>query len=357
MSQPQSVLLIDNRSERRAEIAALVRTQYEVQEFATCQLAKEAVDSQTACVIIAGDATGDPAGRDAMIAMAPVIAVVSDPADTEAALTAGCFDCLTGAELPPFRLLHSIARATELTQLRRTVANQADDIATAKRELQEFAYAISHDLQEPLRSIIGFCGLLEKEAEGALSESGQRFLGIVVQCGYRAKQMIEDLLKYSRIESRGEPLQPTPAANCVSDATQSLQSAIRSSGAEITCGELPAIQADYWQIVTLIEELIGNAIKFRREETPQIRIQATRQGDLVEFSVADNGIGMEERFQEDVFKVFRRLHTREEYPGTGIGLAICKRIVERHGGTIRIDASGESGAIVYLTLPVSVSEA
>jgi len=358
MTQPENILLIDSQAPRRGTIADLLSTQYCVVQADSAAAGLQAAEPhEFLCVLVV-----EPAAEGSQLAwnaelgeLASTIAVVASSL-AEAAVTAGYYDWVDAADIQPFTLLHAVNRAVGHTQLSQTVAQQAETIQGSKLELQQFAYAISHDLQEPLRSIIGFSGLLEKEANKNLSERAQHFLNVVVTCSYRIQQMIEDLLAYSRIESRGEAFKNIPARKCFDDATLSQNKAITSSEANITCGELPAIYADHWQIVTLLEHLISNSIKFRSEELPQIHLEARPVGSDYEFIITDNGIGMEPRFKENVFKVFRRLHTREEYPGTGIGLALCKRIVQRHGGNIEIDSSPGKGAIVKFRLPASKEE-
>jgi PAS domain S-box-containing protein len=231
-----------------------------------------------------------------------------------------------------------------------------DELKRSNEDLQQFAYAASHDLQEPLREVAGFVKLLEKRSGGQLDEKAQEFMKYIVDGVKRMKELIHDLLEYSRLETQGKELKPVDSSKSLAKALSNLGAGIRESGTVITHEDLPTVKADRIQMVSLFQNLIGNAIKFRRTETSRVHISAERKGEEWVFSVHDNGIGIDPKFAERIFLVFQRLHGREEFPGTGIGLAICKRIVERHGGRIWVKSEPGKGSTFFFTLPLTEGE-
>ncbi len=221
-------------------------------------------------------------------------------------------------------------------------------------ELQRFAYVASHDLQEPLRSIISFSQLLEKRYRGELGQDADEYIAFIVEGGNRMQALIRDLLTFSRVETAAKPLAPTETCAVVADAVRSMDAALRDAGATVEVGELPRAMADAAQLEQVFANLISNALKYGREGVPPVvRISARREGPMVEFAVADNGIGIEAAYFDRIFEMFQRLHTHDQYEGTGIGLAVVKRIVERHGGRVRVESTPGEGSTFSFTLPAA----
>jgi len=225
----------------------------------------------------------------------------------------------------------------------------------SNRELEQFAYVASHDLQEPLRMVASFTQLLADRYGGQLDQDARDFIAYAVDGATRMKQLIDDLLAYSRVTSAGRSPAVVDTRNAVSLSLRNLEAAVREAGAEVDYGALPQVLADSGQIVQLFQNLVGNAIKFRTPGVPpRVHIEARRAPDEPHqwlFRVADNGIGIDPKFFERVFAIFQRLHSRREYPGTGIGLALCRRIVERYGGRIWIESEPGKGTAFLFTLP------
>ena len=228
-----------------------------------------------------------------------------------------------------------------------------DDLARSNRELEQFAYIVSHDLQEPLRMVAGYMDLLVRRYSDRLDDDAREFIDYAVDGARRMRRLIEDLLEYSRVGTRGQRLQPVSLDKAVDDALANLQVAIEECGAIITRDQMPTVLGDHAQLAQLYQNLIGNAIKFRGDETPRIYLGAQRDGETWRLSVADNGIGIAPEEHERIFVLFQRLHARDEYPGTGIGLAVCRRIVERHGGKLRVQAEEDEGATFHFNLSVA----
>lgn len=226
----------------------------------------------------------------------------------------------------------------------------------SNQELEQFAYVASHDLQEPLRAITGYTQLLVNEYGDRFDETAQEYAGFVIDGAKRMQQLIQDLLAYSRVGTRGKEFAPTDCNVVLKQVLQNLQVAITDNQATITADRLPTINADQNQLVQLLQNLIGNAIKFYRNEPPQIYLTAAQQNNYWLFQVRDNGIGIKPQYLERIFEIFKRLHTRREYPGTGIGLAICKKIVTRHGGRIWAESEPGMGTTFYFTFPLNVHE-
>jgi light-regulated signal transduction histidine kinase (bacteriophytochrome) len=206
-------------------------------------------------------------------------------------------------------------------------------------------------LQEPLRMVASFTQLLAKRYRGKLDQDADEFIGYAVDGATRMQRLINDLLAYSRVGTRGKAFQPKDANAVFRQARDNLVKAIEDSGVIIFQDPLPTVQGDETQLIQLFQNLMANAIKFRGPAPPQIHISATKNGREWVFAVNDNGIGIAPEHQERIFSIFQRLHQRSEYPGTGIGLAICKKIVERHGGRIWIESQAGQGATFYFTIP------
>lgn len=217
-------------------------------------------------------------------------------------------------------------------------------------ELQQFAYVASHDLQEPLRMIASFLQLLYSRYSGKLDSDAKEFIDFAVDGANRMQAMINDLLLYSRVGTRGKDFSSVDCEQILHKVLDTLQITIRETGARVTYGTLPVIEGDQSQMNQLFQNLISNAIKFRGERPPQIHVQAERAGGEWRFSVSDNGIGIDPEFRDRIFIIFQRLHGNTEYPGTGIGLAVCKRIIERHGGRLWVESKPGEGSTFYFTI-------
>jgi signal transduction histidine kinase len=228
---------------------------------------------------------------------------------------------------------------------------QADVLERSNQELQQFAYIASHDLQAPLRSISGFVQLLQQTHDGQLDNEANDWIKRTVASVQQMQVMIRDILAYSRVDSRIGPLEPTPLAGVFDEVSEVLGDSIRDAGAIVTCGELPTVMGDRSQFVQLLQNLIGNALKYHGDQSPRVHVSAEKKGKEWVVAVQDNGIGIEPQQEERIFGIFRRLHSQNEYPGTGIGLAICRRVVERHGGRIWVNSTPGQGSTFYFTIP------
>ncbi|HNV87239.1 MAG TPA: ATP-binding protein, partial [Candidatus Omnitrophota bacterium] len=227
------------------------------------------------------------------------------------------------------------------------------DLSRSNAELEQFAYIASHDLQEPLRMVASYVQLLAQRYKGKLGTDADEFIGFAVDGALRMRMLINDLLEYSRIGTRGTPFVPVDCRVVLGWARENLKVAIEESGAQIDAGELPEIIADANQMLRLLQNLIANAIKFRKkDEALRILISAREEPGEWLFSVRDRGIGFDMKYAERIFGIFQRLHGREEYSGSGIGLAVCKKIVERHGGRIWAESEAGQGTVFYFTIPI-----
>jgi len=227
------------------------------------------------------------------------------------------------------------------------------ELARSNQELEQFAYIVSHDLQSPLRTMSGFAQLLNKSYRDTLDERADGFIQEIVDGAGEMKRLIDDLLQLSRVQRHQRVPEPTHCSEMLDEALGNLRAAIEESGAVVKRGDLPKIPVNRSQFVQLFQNLISNAIKYRGEEAPRIDVAAERRGDDWRFSFRDNGIGIDSEHLDRVFVIFQRLHAREEYSGTGIGLAICKKIVEIHGGRIWAESEPGKGSTFYFTIPAS----
>jgi PAS domain S-box-containing protein len=241
---------------------------------------------------------------------------------------------------------------TQRREIEKTLQRIAAELARSNKDLDQFASVASHDLQEPLRTVSGFVQLLQKKYANQSDAETDTFIKYAVDGTKRMETMITDLLAYARVTSRSGKLASTDANAALGQALDNLQASIQEKGAEIVHGELPTVRADASQLAQLFQNLIGNALKFHGEAPPKIHVDARREGHYWQFSVRDNGIGIDATFQNQIFEVFQRLHTRQQYDGTGIGLAICKKIVDRHGGRIWVESEPGQGATFHFTIPI-----
>jgi signal transduction histidine kinase len=226
----------------------------------------------------------------------------------------------------------------------------SSDLERSNKDLEQFSYFVSHDLQEPLRAVVGFLSYLKRDI-ASLSEEAQDDINEAVAGARRMQNLIQGLLAYSRVGRKGAPFVPVDLKEAVNDAMANLGAAIAESNAQIAVEELPVVMADKTQMSLLFQNLIGNAIKYRGRKQPIIRVWARRGDRQWIISVSDNGIGFDPIFSDKIFQIFQRLQTREEYTGTGIGLALCKRIVEWHGGRIWVESKPGEGSTFLFTLP------
>jgi len=240
------------------------------------------------------------------------------------------------------------AARARLEEAKHLLEAQAEELTRSNRDLEQFAYVASHDLQEPLRKVASFCQLLQRRYAGQLDERADQYIYFAVDGAQRMQRLINDLLAFSRIGRVTTAFVDVDLNRVVDDVITQRE----PSSGRITRGELPVVRGEEPLLTALVSNLIGNALKFRKPDTPiEIRVDAGRTGDEWELSVRDNGIGIGAQFSEKVFVIFQRLHSKEAYPGTGIGLAICKKIVEYHGGRIWVDTDHQDGTLIRFTLP------
>jgi len=244
-----------------------------------------------------------------------------------------------------------LGQVVERNRAQQELARKAEDLARSNADLELFAYVASHDLQEPLRMVASYTQLLARRYKGKIDAEADEFIGFAVDGATRMQQLIRDLLSYSRLTTTAKKHSFTSAAAACSAALENLREPVESSNALVRVETLPTVLADTAQLTQLFQNLIGNAIKYRNERQPEIRVAAKPNGNEWTFSVQDNGIGIEPQYSERIFQMFQRLHTRGEYSGTGIGLALCKKIVERHGGKIWVESQPGHGSTFLFTIP------
>jgi len=228
------------------------------------------------------------------------------------------------------------------------------ELLRSNEELQQFAYVCSHDLQEPLRVISGFTQLLGTRYKGKLDEKADLFIGFIVDGSKRMQDLINDLLIYSRVNSEIREFGIVETAKALEMAKANLQLLIEETGATVTAGELPTVKGDIPQFMQLFQNLLANALKFRSNEPISINVSANRDGDFWQFAVSDNGVGLDMQYAERIFVIFQRLHRKETYPGSGLGLAVCRKIVIRHGGRIWVQSEPGKGTTFYFTIPAMI---
>lgn len=261
-------------------------------------------------------------------------------------------------ELKGKTVFHAIMRdVTEIRQAGERLKLALEEVSRSNRELEQFAYVASHDLQEPLRMVGSYVQLLARRYKGRLDSDADDFIAYAVDGAARMQAMINDLLNYSRIGRQGELFVKVDFTKALEAALANLKAVIDENSAELTCDPLPVLLADPLQITQLFQNLISNAIRYRSKTIPKIHISAVQEPGQWLFSVKDNGIGLDPQYKERIFMIFQRLHGREDYPGTGIGLAICKKIVERHGGNIWVESVPGQGAVFFFTITEKIKGA
>jgi signal transduction histidine kinase len=248
------------------------------------------------------------------------------------------------------RALREKSERTLRRQAEEDLARKVDELARSNSDLEQFAYVASHDLQEPLRMVTAYTQLLAERYRGKLDENADKFIAYAIEGAQRMQVLIHDLLEFSRVGGT----EASESADCnevVKEVLQALAQAIEGSGAIVSHGELPSVWAERSQVAQVFQNLIGNALKFRWKEPPLVSVRAEKTDQHWQFSVSDNGIGIAPEYAETIFVVFHRLHGRSDYPGNGIGLAICKKIVEHNGGKIWVESEAGSGSTFKFTLP------
>ncbi len=240
----------------------------------------------------------------------------------------------------------------QLQERNEAIKQRTEELERSNQELEQFAYVASHDLQEPLRTIAGYLQLIERRYKGKLDKDADEFIAYAVNGAHRLGVIINDLLAFSRVGTRGKPFVQVNAVEVVDEVLQGMKASIDNAEARIEIGKLPEISADPNQFRQLMQNLISNGLKFRHpDRTPVIRVEATKTDGSWTFSVQDNGIGFEPQYEEKIFMAFKRLHTQDKYPGSGIGLAICRKIVQRHGGRIWAESVPGEGSTFKFTIP------
>ncbi|WP_372664314.1 sensor histidine kinase [Amycolatopsis kentuckyensis] len=250
------------------------------------------------------------------------------------------------------RILDEVA---ELERAHTLLDRRTHELERSNADLEQFAYVASHDLQEPLRKVASFCQLLQRRYEGLLDERGEQYIEYAVDGAKRMQVLINDLLAFSRVGRKPAEHVVVDAGRLVDDALANLEVALSLSGGKVDRGELPEVRVEPALMTAVFQNLIGNALKFKGETPPEVRVAADRDSDDWVFTVSDNGIGIDAEYAERVFALFQRLHTRSAYPGTGIGLALCRRIVEHHGGRIWLDTEAENTTFRF-TLPAATED-
>jgi light-regulated signal transduction histidine kinase (bacteriophytochrome) len=253
--------------------------------------------------------------------------------------------------IAPFLYFLILRELKDRRRVEKAMEQRSRELTRSNAELEQFAYVVSHDLREPLRMIHVFLQLLDKRYRGRLDNEADEFIGFTVDGAARMQKMINDLLDYSRVGSRGREL-PVKSDAALKQALDNLMMVITECGAIVTQSPLPTVVADESQLVRLFQNLVANAVKFHGKDLPRVHVGAVRQKEEWLFSVCDNGIGIAPEHFERIFLIFKRIYSQSEYPGTGIGLAVCKKIVEQHGGRIWVESQLGVGTTFFFTLPL-----
>ena len=251
----------------------------------------------------------------------------------------------------PLRFPGALTDITERKENQQRLEETIDKLETSNERLEQFAYAASHDLQEPLRMVSSYLRLIQRRYEDVLDDEGEEYLEFAINGADRMRDMIDALLDYSRVQTQGDPLEPLDLDSVFQDTLSDLDYQIERSDAEITSETLPQVRGDPQQLRQLFQNLVENAITYSGDDPPRIYVTAERDGSDWIVSVRDEGIGIDPDDQERIFEVFQRLHSREEYPGSGVGLALCQRIIERHDGEIWVESEPGEGATFSFSLP------
>ncbi len=323
VGRPMRMLIPDERANEEVDILARIRRGESVNHFDTVRLRK---DGTRVDVSVGISPVKD--ARGIIIGASNIARDISQRKQAEAKLA---------------------AQAEELSR-------QAEELARSNADLEQFAYVASHDLQEPLRMVTAYTQLLAERYKNKLDESADKFIGYAQDGAIRMQVLIQDLLAFSRVGRKEDAISTVDCGAVMEEVKQLLSSAIAESNAVISYRELPKVEAVHTQMVQLFQNLLGNAIKFRGKDTPRILVDATRKNGQWLFTVKDNGIGIAPEYAENIFVIFQRLHARAEYPGNGIGLAICKKIVERYGGKIWVESQSGAGSAFRFTVPVRASQ-
>jgi light-regulated signal transduction histidine kinase (bacteriophytochrome) len=251
-------------------------------------------------------------------------------------------------------ITHFVAIKQDITERKRAQADlqrTAQDLDRSNRDLEQFAYIASHDLQEPLRAVGGYVRLIQRRFPKDMDPKAVQFINGAAEGADRMERLITDLLAFSRVGTHGGAFSTASLDAVLSEALRNLHSSIESAQAKVTSDALPTLAVDATQMMQIFQNLIGNAIKFHSKRPPEIHVSAKKEPGRWVFSVRDNGIGIEPQYYDRIFQIFQRLHTRRHYPGTGIGLAICKKMIERHDGAIWVESTPGQGSTFYFSLP------
>ncbi len=295
--------------------------------------------------------------KDPRLADIPVLLISGERlADEDRA--AGLRSGALGYLLKPFSDIELLAQVHLLDQLGRThqkLKRRNAELEASNRELEQFAYVVSHDLKEPLRTISGYCDLLGRRYGDQLDEKAGGYVKLAVRGALRMQRLIDDLLAYSHVGKTNRPMEDVDLAEVLAEVMAGLEAAVEEGQATVEVGDLPTVRGNRLMLTQLFQNLLGNAIKFRGESPPVVRIVASQTNGRWQIWVADNGIGIESRHFDRIFGVFQRLHQKEEYSGTGIGLAICRKIVDYHGGRIWPESEPGKGTTFHIELPARSS--
>lgn len=368
----------DDDADRMIILRALDRTglELEVQEAATGGEALRLMqDKRFDCVFVdymLPDMNGTELLQTIMAPDWPMIAAImltgaGDENVATQALTSGAQDYLTKSELNVTAIRRALLRAVEKVELLKNLDEQREELEHSNRELEQYAYVTSHDLQEPLRIIVSFLQLLERHNGDKLDAKSREYMDFIVDGSKRMQQMVASLLELSRIGRGSDDFERCDTEDLLKEAIANLQISIAESEAEVTWDAMPVLSCNRQRIVQLLQNLVGNAIKYRDDKAPRIHVSArpmavdaverlnyatsARHQTIWQFTVEDNGIGIDEKYAERIFIIFQRLHSRESYEGTGIGLALCKKIVQLHHGKIWVEPRDEGGSRFMFTLP------
>ena len=259
-----------------------------------------------------------------------------------------------GEDVEAMRVL-IVRELADTEQARQELDARSRELARSNSDLEQFAYVASHDLQEPLRKVASFCQLLQRRYQGQLDERADQYIEFATDGAKRMQVLINDLLAFSRVGRQGEPMRPVDLGELVDRATENVARALEDADGRVEHGELPVVLGEPALLTTVFQNLLGNSLKFRGEDPPRLRVDAERDpGDpgrwLIRFR--DNGIGIDAEYAERIFVIFQRLHAKDAYPGTGIGLAMCRKIIEHHEGSIWLEPGDGPGTTFVVALPV-----